>query len=150
MALRILLAIHPVAARERLRALLEREQFEVIEAPADGLELVRLTGALRPDIVVLAQSQSGFTGPTAVAALREARPKTPVILLMPSATEAEIGGALTGGVRGCLFDTDPAEGVVRAIYDVSRGGAYLSPAVLRVLFEPYLPAALPAHDATGS
>lgn len=147
--LRILLAVDSPGTRKDLRALLEREQFEVIEAPADGPEVARLTGARRPDIVVLS-SLSSLAGTAAAAAIHEAQPQTPVILLIPAAIEAEIGAALAVGIRGCALDTDPAEGVVRAVYDVSRGGAYLSPAVLRVLFEPYLPAAQPPNGATGS
>ena len=147
---RVLLSIRCPGAREHLRALLEREYFEVIEVPADGLEVARLSGALHPQVVVLAQELAGLTGRAAAAAIHEAQPKTPVILLTPPATAAEIGTALAAGIRGCVFDTDPAENLVRAVYDVSRGDAYLSPAVLRVLFEPYLPPAPLGDERSGS
>jgi len=53
MGIRIVLADDHLIVRQGLKALLEREDLEVVGEAADGQEAVRQVQALRPEVAVL-------------------------------------------------------------------------------------------------
>lgn len=55
--------------------------FEIVGEAADGAEAVELTGALRPDVVVLDLAMPVMDGLEALPLLREVSPETVVVVL---------------------------------------------------------------------
>jgi two-component system nitrate/nitrite response regulator NarL len=68
---------HPVVHRG-IHAVLERERdFSIVGVAADGLETVRFTERLKPDVLVLDLMMPGLSGLEALRILRERSPRKP-------------------------------------------------------------------------
>src|SRR5260370_8468247 len=81
MPIRVVLADDHVLVRQSLKALLERENFQVVAEASDGQEAVRLSESLHPDIAVIDISMPILNGIEAVRELGRSCPKTKAILL---------------------------------------------------------------------
>jgi DNA-binding NarL/FixJ family response regulator len=146
---RILLADDHSVVREALRLLLEREGFEVVGEAADGQQAIRLARRLEPDIAVLDLAMPLANGIEAAREIRTACPRTAAVLLIGSATDAQVLAALQAGVQACVLKTCEAAELMRAIREVARGEVYLSRGLARPVVEAWLGGAeLPADPLT--
>jgi DNA-binding NarL/FixJ family response regulator len=134
MALRVLLADDHGAVRQGLKALLEREGFDVAEA-ADGRAAVDAALKLKTDVVVLDVAMPGLNGVDAAREITRASPRAGVILLtgLPDARLAL--DALRAGVRGFVMKSQGSAELIEAIHDVWKGGLYLSPGASRAVVD---------------
>jgi two-component system response regulator NreC len=128
---------HPVF-RQGLRALLEREKFEVIAEASDGLEAIAMADRLQPQIVVIDLAMPALNGIDAVREIVKRAPRTKAILLTMYTEEHHVLEALRAGVKGCVSKSQAAEHLLQAIKDVSAGGVYLSPHVSGAVVQAYL------------
>jgi DNA-binding NarL/FixJ family response regulator len=135
---RVLLADDHSLVRQALRLLLEREGFEVVGEAADGQQAIRLARRVLPDIAVLDLAMPLANGIEAAREIRTACPGTAAVLLIGSATDAQVLEALQAGVRACVLKTYEAEELVRAIREVARGEVYLSRGLTRAVVEAWL------------
>ena len=62
MPIRVVLSDNHALVRQGLKALLEREGFQVTEEASDGQEAVRLVPQVRPDIAILDVSMPILNG----------------------------------------------------------------------------------------
>src|SRR5713226_5221532 len=121
MPIAILLADdHPVV-RQGLKALLERDELDVVGEVSDGQEAVRLARELRPDIAVLDFAMPLLNGLDAAREIVHASPRTKTILLTVHADAHYVLEALRAGVKGYVLKTQAAADLLRAIRDVARG-----------------------------
>ncbi|PYV11669.1 MAG: DNA-binding response regulator, partial [Acidobacteria bacterium] len=81
MALRILLADDHQIVRQGLKAILEREGFNVVGEASDGHEAVRRARELHPDVAVLDLTMPLLTGIGAAREIIQAEPKVKTVLL---------------------------------------------------------------------
>ena len=132
--IRVLLADDQALVRAGFRALLDaQEGIEVVGEAADGAEAVRLTRALRPDVVLMDIRMPVMDGLAATEALRARRHPPEVIILTTFDADEHVLRALRAGAAGfVLKDTPPAE-IVDAVRRVAQGLPVLSPAVTRRL-----------------
>jgi two-component system response regulator NreC len=139
MAISIILADdHPVVHRG-MRAILERERdFSIVGAAADGLEAVRLTERLKPDILILDLMMPGLTGLEALRILRERSPRTRIVILSMYSSNAFIGQALQNGATGYVLKGCPEESLVRAVRAAAAGRRFLSPPVTEIAINAYI------------
>lgn len=137
MAISVVLADDHVLVRQGLKALLEREKFQVVAEASDGHEVVRAVETNHPDIAVIDISMPMLNGIDAARELRRSCPKTKVILLTQHEEEQYIHEALEAGVKGYVLKSQVASDLVHALQQVSRGGFYLSPGVSRAVVEAY-------------
>jgi two-component system response regulator NreC len=145
MALKVLLADDHHVVRQGIRAVLEREGFQVIAEAANGREAVALAKAHNPDIAVLDLSMPELNGIGAAEEILQASSRTGVLLLTMHTGEHQVLTALRAGIRGYVVKTQALEELVRAIRDVATGGTYLSPAVSGIVVDAYL-----SHTDTAS
>jgi two-component system cell cycle response regulator DivK len=98
---RILIADDRVEGRELVRAILEKDGYEVYEA-GDGLEAVDQARRIRPDLVILDLHMPGLDGFGTVALLRRDTTfaSVPVLALTASAMMGDRERALTAGFTG--------------------------------------------------
>jgi DNA-binding NarL/FixJ family response regulator len=135
---RILLADDHSVVREALRLLLEREGFEVVGEASDGLAAIRLARELEPDFAVLDLAMPLVNGIEAAREIRGACPRTIAVLLIGSATDAQVLDALRAGVQACVLKSCEAEELIRALREVARGDLYLSRGLTRAVVDAYL------------
>ena len=138
MPLRILLADDHQIVRQGLRAILEREGFQIVGEASDGREAIRLAHAYDPDLAVLDLCMPQLNGLDAGRQIIQDRGRTGVILLTMHAEEHQIVAALRAGIRGYIVKTQAAAELVQALREVAMGGIYLSPGVCGVVVGAYL------------
>lgn len=138
MPIRILLADDHTLVRQGLRALLEREGFQVVGEASDGQAALHMMPKLAPDVAVLDISMPLMNGIDAAAEVKKVSPRTKTILLTMSDEDQYVTAALRAGVQGYVLKGQAATELVQAIQQVCRGRVYLSPSVSRVVVEAFL------------
>lgn len=146
MPLRVFLADDHEIVRDGVRALLEREGFEVVGEAAEGHAALRAVAALGPHVAVFDVSIPLLNGIDAARELRIANPRTRVVLLTQFADVMYVLAALRAGVRGYVLKTEAAADLCRAIREVAAGRTYLSPAVSGTVVEHCLTAGEEERD----
>ncbi len=134
----VLLADDHQLVRQGVRALLERERFEVVAEASDGQEAVRLAERTQPDVAVLDLSMPLLNGIDAGREILKVSPKTRFMLLTMHTEEHHILEALRAGARGCVTKSQASEHLVQAIREVCADGVYLSPSVSGAVVQAYL------------
>jgi DNA-binding NarL/FixJ family response regulator len=128
---------HPVF-RQGLRALLERERFDVVGEASDGLEAIAIAERLQPQIVVIDLAMPALNGIDAIREIVKRAPRAKAVLLTMHTEEHYVLEALRAGAKGCVSKTQAAEHLLQAIKDVTAGGVYLSPHVSGAVVQAYL------------
>ena len=134
----ILLADDHPMFRQGLRALLEREGFEVKAETDDGQTAVRLVRQLNPDVAVLDLGMPMLNGIDAARQIHKQTPGTQVVLLTMYEEEAYVLEALRAGIRGYVLKAQAAADLVAAIREVLRGAMYLSPGISKTVVDAYM------------
>jgi two-component system, NarL family, response regulator NreC len=129
---------HPVV-RRGMQALLESEPgFSVVGVAADGLETVRLTQRLKPEVLVLDLMMPGLSGLEALRILRERSPRTRIVILSMYSSSAFVAQALQNGAIGYVLKGSTEENLVRAVREAAAGRRYLSPPVTEIAINAYI------------
>ncbi|HVS84519.1 MAG TPA: response regulator transcription factor [Gaiellaceae bacterium] len=125
---------HPLT-REALASLLRSHGFDVAGVASDGAEAIEVAAGVQPDVVLLDLSMPGMDGLTALPRLREAAPRSEVVVLTASGTEENLLAAIRGGAAGYLLKTEPPERIAAFLDGVADGEVALSGPVARRLLE---------------
>jgi DNA-binding NarL/FixJ family response regulator len=126
-----------------LRMLLaDRPGLTVVGEAATGTDAVRMSTALRPDIVLLASDLPGTN--TVETVRRIARPDTTgaggghparVLLLAPAGPTEYPYAALRAGAGGCLPEDATPDQLASAVRSVAAGDAVITPGLTRALID---------------
>ena len=135
MGIRVLIAEDHVMVRQGLRALLDREGFEVVGEASNGYEAVQSTTAVNPDVVVMDVSMPVMNGVDAAQELSQRSVKAKAVLLTRHDDDQYVLAALRAGARGYVLKSQAATDLAHAIRQVFRGNLYLSPGVSKVVVE---------------
>lgn len=138
MPLHIVIADDHTMVRQGLRALLEREQFEVIGEAGNGLEAVRLVEKLHPAVAVLDVAMPELNGIDAAREISRLSPRTKTILLTMLTEDQYVLESLRAGVKGYVLKSNSSEELVQAIRDVCDGKVYLTPAASTAVVQAYI------------
>lgn len=138
MPIRLVLADDHILVRQSLRSFLEREGIQVVGEASDGRELIDVVARLCPEVAVLDISMPLMNGLEATSEIRRASSQTKMILLTRHDEDQYVTEALRMGVKGYVLKNQAATDLVQAIYQVCRGGFYLSPGVSRAVIEAFL------------
>jgi DNA-binding NarL/FixJ family response regulator len=134
----ILLADDHPMFRQGLKALLEREGYDVVAEAADGHKAVRLARQLNPTIAVLDIGMPLLNGIDAARDIHKHAPETEVVLLTMYEEEAYVLEALRAGIRGYVLKAQAASDLLAAIREVLRGAVYLSPGISKTVVDAYM------------
>ena len=106
--------------REALELLLAlRRDIHVVASVADGTEAVPACREYDPDVVVMDYRLPGLDGVQATRAVRQACPRTAVIVLTASASAREMGALREAGAVACLTKDQDLDEIVAAIYQAA-------------------------------
>lgn len=138
MGYRILLADDHTIVRQGLRAILEREGFEVVAEASDGREAIQFAEKFRPDVAVLDISMPMLNGIDASREISKISPRTKTVLLTMYTEDHYVLESLRAGVTGYVLKMRAALALVQAIQAVMKGEIYLSPGISRAVVSAFL------------
>lgn len=131
---RILLADDHAVVRAGLAAILGfEEDFVVVGEAADGLQAVRQTLALKPDVVIMDLLMPVLNGAEATARIAAAAPQSRVLILTSYGTSEDLGRALAAGACGAVLKTVSNEALAAAIRAVAAGRPVVAPEIARMI-----------------
>ncbi len=137
MPLKILLADDHLVLLAGMRALLEREGYQVVADVSDGRQAVNLARRLQPHIAVLDITMPGLNGLAAAQKIRRLCPETKVIILTMHKETPYVIEALDAEVMGYVLKTQAAQDLLAAISSVAANNVYLSQGISDVVVDAY-------------
>lgn len=127
MSITVLLADDHAMVRDGLKLLLEGQRdITVVGLASNGREAVKLAGKLAPDVALIDIAMPELNGIEAALKIREALPRTRIIILSMHATSEHVFRAFQAGADGYLLKECAGADVVKAIRTVFGGRRYLS------------------------
>ena len=136
---RVIIAEDHTILREGLKMLLSSsDELEVIAEVEDGLEAIRQTEILRPDMVLMDLSMPKMNGIGALQEIKRSAPETKVLVLTVHKTEEYILAALKAGADGYVLKDATHRELMLAIEQIFSGRSFLSPGISEKVIEGYL------------
>lgn len=135
---RIVLADDHPMFRQGLKALLEREGFNIVGEASNGHEVIQMVRQLNPLLVILDFGMPLLNGIDAAREIQKRSPDTQILLLTMFEDDAYVLEALRAGIRGYVLKAQAATDLINAIREVLRGSIYLSPGVSEVVVKAYV------------
>ena len=116
----------------------ERSDWEVVAEAGDGREAVRQAEELEPDVAILDITMPLLNGVEATRQIVRRSPSTRVLVLTMHADEAYVNQILQAGATGYLLKDSADVDLIQAVSAVSKGKAFFSPAVARLMLDDYV------------
>ena len=127
---RILLVDDHAVLRAGMRSVLETQaDFTLVGEAEDGLDAVKKTLELQPDVVVLDLVLRGIQGLEVLRQLRDQLGRTRVVVLSMHQDLAYVVEALRQGASGYVLKAGASDEVIKAIRAAMQGMRYLSPSL---------------------
>jgi DNA-binding NarL/FixJ family response regulator len=138
--IRVLLADDQSLLRLGFRLILDAEpDIEVVGEAGDGASALAMTGALRPDVVLMDIRMPGMDGIAATAEVTAAFPAIKVLILTTYDLDEYVLAGLNAGASGFLLKDAPPAELLTAIRTVADGESVLAPTATRRLIARFLP-----------
>jgi len=109
--------------------------FQVVGEADNGIDAVRLTSELKPDVLVLDISMPGMDGMDTLKKLMDFSPRPKVVMLSIHADLALIQQSLELGALSYVLKQSATEELQDAIRAANRGSVYLSSEISHVLMK---------------
>ncbi len=133
---RIVLADGHHLVRQGIRHILEREaDFEVVGEADNGLDVVRLTREVRPDVIIMEARISKLDSVEITRRVKAEHPEGAVLILTASEEEEYIVGLVAAGAAGYLLKSVYGDELVQAIRSIRSGGFVCDPVLAQRLFK---------------
>jgi DNA-binding NarL/FixJ family response regulator len=134
--IRVLLADDHRVITDGLRSLIDaRPDMSVVGIASDGLQAVRQSLDVKPDVVVIDQTMPEMNGTEAARLIRQRNESIRVIILSMHSNPEHVERALHAGANGYVLKSSAGEELLDAIRMVHAGRRYLSPSLAEDLVE---------------
>jgi len=132
--IRILIVDDHEVVRRGLEMVLKIEpDLDIVGEAANGPQAIEQAKLLRPDLVLLDLKMPGMGGTLTARHIKQASPRTHVLILTGVDVDHEIITALESNVDGYILKDAPSSELLHAIHVIMGGEAYLQPAVTKRL-----------------
>ena len=139
MTIRVLLADDHRVITDGLRSLIDgRPDMKVVAIASDGLQAVRQSLEVKPDVVVIDQAMPEMNGTEAARLIRERNDSIRVVVLSMHSNAEHVERALQAGANGYVLKSSAGEELLEAIRAVHGGRRYLSAALAEGLVDRML------------
>jgi len=136
--MRVILADDHTMFRRGLKALLEREEIEVVGEAEDGLDAVKLASNLAPDFAILDMSMPNLNGIETAREIHKHSPDIKIIILTMFEDDTSVYEALRANVRGYVLKTQAPTDLTQALQELEQGRQYISPCIAKNIVQDYL------------
>ena len=125
--------------------------YDVVASVADGAQALRVTGAARPDVVVLDLQLPDMSGVEVTRGLSAAHPAVRVLVLSASGEQQDVLDAVKAGAVGYLLKSAARPEFLDAVRRTADGDPVFTPGLAAlVLGEFRRLAAAPARDSADA
>ncbi len=136
---KILLADDHAMLRKSLKSLLERvSAFEIVGEASNGVEAVKLSEELIPDVIVMDIGMPELNGIEAMKRILSKNPDIRVIILTMYSNEEYITQIFSAKAYGYLIKDSAPDELIEAIRAVSAGKKYISPKLSTLVVDGYI------------
>ncbi|APU13884.1 MULTISPECIES: response regulator [Actinoalloteichus] len=131
----VLLVDDEALVRGGLRAIIDAQpDLRVVGEAADGVDVIPLVRALRPDVVLMDVRMPGIDGIEATRRLLAGNAMPPKVLVLTTfENDDHVYDALRVGAQGFLLKRAAPEEILRAVRTIATGDSLLFPAAVRSL-----------------
>ncbi|MHA3703054.1 response regulator [Jatrophihabitans sp. YIM 134969] len=137
---------HPIW-REAVAADLAAAGYDVVATVGDGDAAIRVTPAVRPDVVLMDLQLPTTSGVEAAGAIVAADPSVRVLMFSSSGEDADVLAAVTAGARGYLVKSAARAELLDAVARTAAGQAVFSPGLAALVLGEYRRLADPKRAA---
>jgi NarL family two-component system response regulator LiaR len=132
----VLLVDDQTVVREGLAALLSfYPEIEVVGQAMDGIQGLEMVKKTNPDVVLLDLVMPRQDGLSTIPGIKEASPKTKILVVTGFAENDMVYQAIKAGALGYILKDSTREQLLQAIRDVSEGKASLQPSIALKLIQ---------------
>jgi DNA-binding NarL/FixJ family response regulator len=136
--IRIVLADDHTLVRQGFRSLLQQDKsIDVVGEAENGQDAVLVVKKTLPDVVLLDISMPILNGVQATRQIRKFNPKIKILVLSMYKDEEYVREVFHAGAAGYILKQTTGSDLIRAIKEVNRGNAYLSPSIAKQLISDY-------------
>jgi DNA-binding NarL/FixJ family response regulator len=143
--MKILLVDDHKMMRDGLRAILEKEDLEVVGEAASGREALAQARRLRPQVVVMDISMPDLNGIDATGKLLAELPGLKVIALSMNSDRRYVLAMFKAGAVGYLLKNAASEELIAAVRAVADDLTYVSPSIASLIVDDALDGTRAAH-----
>ena len=126
---------HAVMRRGLISLLNTQPDLTVVGEAGEGETAVRLTGKLKPDVVILDLMMPEMDGVETARRMLAANPSVRILILTTFGTSDVINRAFDAGARGAVLKTAEFEELLEAIYAVAQDKRFVSKEVQQILMD---------------
>ena len=130
----VLLAEDNALFRRSLKLLVELDgDIEVVAEAKNGLEAVRLTGSLHPDVIIMDIAMPLLNGLQAAQQIMETLPATRILILSAHPDPEYIKQAVIYGASGYLIKQSSTHVLAHAVREVFKGNSFFCAPIAKSL-----------------
>jgi DNA-binding NarL/FixJ family response regulator len=120
---------HMIVVEGVKKLLSEQPDFEVVGTASDGLEAVRQTKALKPDIVIMDIAMPNVDGIQATQEIKKWNDQIGVVIFTMYTDTAHAVNLFRQGISAYVLKGEPISDLLLALRSVREGGTYFSAVV---------------------